>query len=509
MTPPPALLSSRKRLAVARFWYEGNAFCPIPCRAVDFERREWLEGPEALGAARGTATELGAVADFADRHPEWEVVALRCASALPAGPIEDALFDRLKEDILRGLSAGPWDAVYLSLHGAAITDRREAPELELLEAIRQLLPEVPVGASFDMHANLSQQCGPLLDMAAGYRTYPHVDMRETAERVLQGLVRIVDEGLRTRVEVHKPGLLLSSFNMATGSGPMQELQQLAASLTGGALIEASVFGGFPYADTTDTGASVLVVAERGSSGESLARLASEHLLLALHQQAPRFAAALPTPEAGLAQALAILQRGPGVVAVTDPGDNPLSGGACDSPGLFRALLATPFEAGAVFASFADPAAVALAHDVGVGGRGEFSLGARHGNTFGAAVAFAATVERLTDGVFTNHGPMETGMITRCGRTAMLRLRDRPNIRVIITEAVAPANDPAFFDLHQIELRPVDRDDSVRLLCVKAKNHFRGAFESLCAAIIPVDAPGPAALDLALLPFRRTGTRRPG
>src|SRR5690554_743243 len=89
----------RKRLAVARFWYEGNAFCPIPCRAADFERREWLEGSAALDAAQGTATELGAVADFAGSHPEWDVVVLRCASALPAGPIDDVVFDRLREDI--------------------------------------------------------------------------------------------------------------------------------------------------------------------------------------------------------------------------------------------------------------------------------------------------------------------------------------------------------------------------------------------------------------------------
>jgi microcystin degradation protein MlrC len=506
MTATAGSSRSSKRLAVARFWYEGNAFSPISCEAVDFERREWLEGREALDAARGTATELGAVADFADSHPEWEVVTLRCASALPAGPIDDAVFDRLQAEILRGLSKGPWQAVYLSLHGAAITRRREAPELELLEAVRRLLPDVPVGASFDMHANLGTRCGPLLDMAAGYRTYPHVDMRDTAERVLRGLVRMVDEGLRTRVEVHKPGLLLASFNMATNAGPMRELQQLAASLAGGALIDASVFGGFPYADTTDTGASVLVVSERSDQGNGLAQAASARLLQALRQQAPRFAAALPTPEVGLAQALALLEQGAALVAVTDPGDNPLSGGACDTPGLFRALLATPFDAGAVFASFADPAAVGLAHELGVGGSGEFSLGARHGSTFGAAVELAAAVELLTDGVFTNRGPMETGMITRSGRTAMLRLRDRPNIRVIITEAVAPANDPAFFDLHRVALRPVDAEGSVRLLCVKAKNHFRGAFESLCTAIIPVDAPGPAALDLALLPFRRAGKR---
>jgi microcystin degradation protein MlrC len=43
--------------------------------------------------------------------------------------------------------------------------------------------------------------------------------------------------------------------------------------------------------------------------------------------------------------------------------------------------------------------------------------------------------------------------------------------------------------------------SLRLLCVKAKNHFRAAFAQRCAAIIDCDAPGPACVDLSRLPFR--------
>jgi microcystin degradation protein MlrC len=79
---------------------------------------------------------------------------------------------------------------------------------------------------------------------------------------------------------------------------------------------------------------------------------------------------------------------------------------------------------------------------------------------------------------------------------LLSLVEQPNIRVIITDKVAPANDPAFFALHSIDLT------TTRLLCVKAKNHFRAAFRSRCVAIVDVDAPGPACMDLRLLPFRR-------
>ena len=144
-----------ERLAVARFWYEGNAFGPLPADLRRFERCEWTSGPQALAAARGTATELGAVAAFAQQHPEWEVVSLRCASALPGGPIDDAVFERFAAELRDGLAAGPWDAVYLSLHGAAITARRQTPDLDLVRTVRALLPDVPLGASFDLHGNMA------------------------------------------------------------------------------------------------------------------------------------------------------------------------------------------------------------------------------------------------------------------------------------------------------------------------------------------------------------------
>jgi microcystin degradation protein MlrC len=48
---------------------------------------------------------------------------------------------------------------------------------------------------------------------------------------------------------------------------------------------------------------------------------------------------------------------------------------------------------------------------------------------------------------------------------------------------------------------------LRLLCAKAKNHFRAAFASRCSVIVDCDAPGPAAVDLSRLPFRNARVAR--
>jgi microcystin degradation protein MlrC len=62
------------RLAVARLWYEGSSFNPVLTRLQQFRAREWVKGGEAAASFAGTATEMGAVDDFARAHPDWQVV---------------------------------------------------------------------------------------------------------------------------------------------------------------------------------------------------------------------------------------------------------------------------------------------------------------------------------------------------------------------------------------------------------------------------------------------------
>lgn len=480
------------QLAVARFWFEGNAFSPLPTTLASFRAREWTCGPAALAAARGTESELAAVADFADAHPDWDVTVLRCCSANPGGPIEDEVLAGIRDEIVGGLAGQPWDAVYLSLHGAAIARSEPAADLALVRGVAGVTP-APIGASFDLHANLDPAIAPLLAAASGYRTYPHVDMKATAARVLDQLLRVVRGETRPRIVVHPLHLLLPSFNMRTASGPMGEVLDAARAMERAPLIDVSVFGGFPYADAPSTGASVLAVTDgdRGAA-EHAAGVVGD----ALRSRTTAFAPHLLDPGAGLRLAL---DGPPGLVAVTDPADNPLSGGAADTPALLRALLDARPGVPAVFAYFADAALVARAQAAGEGAAIDVTLGGRHGPSFGTGVPVHARVARLTHARFVNEGPMERGLAVDLGDSAVL---DVDGVEVVVTSRVGAANDPAFFAAQGIDLA------QVRLLCVKAKNHFRAAFEPLCARIVDVDCPGPASADLRSLPFRHALPSRP-
>lgn len=488
----------RKRLAVARFWYEGNAFGPVPATMEQFRQYEWQAGPEALSQSAGTATEMGAVAEFAQQHPDWEVVVLRCASALPAGPIAESVFDQyvseVKEGLLLGLAQGGWDAVYLSLHGAAITTDRETPELDFARMIRGMLPDVPLGASFDLHGNMPSEWADVLDFASVYRTHPHIDMAATAHRVLDGLVAWVTQGLRTRLVLRNEGIVLPSINMRTQAGPMHALEQMARDVTVAPVLEVCVFGGFPYSDTAATGSSVIAISDARLDPEGkAAAVAAERVLDQVRSLADQFRIELPSPADAVSAALASSKTG--LIAVTDSGDNPLSGGGGDTPALFRVLIEAQPSVSCLFASFVDPEIVRRVQAAGSGAVLDVRLGGRYGPHFGEGVNVQVRVDALTDGVFRNSGPMHTGVERHCGKTVILRLTQLPDVRVIVTERVVAADDPSFYALHGIDL------DQLRLLCVKAKNHFRAAFAERCAQIIDCDAPGPACQDLSALPFR--------
>jgi microcystin degradation protein MlrC len=481
------MVEKRRRLAVARFWYEGNSFSPLLADRFAFERREWLKGQAALDAT-AKESELRAVIEFKAKHPDWDVDVFRCASASPAGRIDDEVFVTFLDETLADLEDEEFDAIYLSLHGAGVTTTREDPEVELLRAIRKIQPTVPIGASFDLHGNLADELADYLTMASVYRTYPHIDMRETAWRVLSVLERTVKGEIKPVCRILNEGLLLPSFNMRTKDGPMRALQEFAAiQRQEPGVLEATVFGGFPFANTPGTGGCALVVTDGDSTqADRIAHTLGDELK---HRQ-PEFMISLPSAGAGIAHAL--WSNKPGLLAVTDPADNPYSGGINDTPEMFRALVAAKPNRPVVFAAFTDPEVVDMAWRAGVGQNlGAIALGGKVMKDYGAPVEVEATVAKLTDGTFRNIGPMETGIELRCGRTALLQ---SGNIRIIVTEHVAPANDPAFFHLHGIEI------EKENLLFVKAKNHFRAAFDSICAEIIDIDAPGPACLDMTMLPF---------
>jgi microcystin degradation protein MlrC len=470
------------RIAVARLWHEGNSFTPVLTRLADFERREWRKGAEVAQFYAGSRTELGAAIDFFAANRSLTPIYLRCAAAGPGGAVEETDLQQIIEEIVAGVRAAHADALYLSLHGALIGSQTLRADVALLKAAREALGARPLAVSFDLHANLDPAIAQWVDIAVGYKTHPHVDMYETAWKALDLLQRDLRGEIKPVVAIAKAGAILPSFNMRTADGPMAEIEALAANHATGSILDATPFGGFAYGDSPCAGASVSVTAD---GDRQAAQVVAAGLAKEMQRRRARFAVRLPTPE----QAFADLVPTGKPAAILEPSDNPLSGGVGDGTALLRTLIAKGSHLRAVFAFFWDPDLVARCDPRA---RMRVELGGRLSPAWGPPVAMDVEVERVTDGWFRNAGPMERGLDVNLGRTAVLKAG---NLRVIVTTACLAPNDPQYFRLHGIDIAAVD------VLCAKAKNHFRAAFGATFDPIIDVDTPGPAATNLAGLPFR--------
>ena len=162
--------------------------------------------------------------------------------------MDDGLFDEFLTELQRDLAARRWDAVYLSLHGALVTPSRPTPDRDILAAARAAVGATPIGVSFDMHGNFGPEIVKLADVAAGYKTLPHLDMFETGKKVLDMLLAKVEGRIRPVGALARPGCVLHSFNMRTSDGPMKELEEIALARTRPPILDITPFGGFPWAD---------------------------------------------------------------------------------------------------------------------------------------------------------------------------------------------------------------------------------------------------------------------
>src|SRR6266853_1608549 len=271
--PAPA----NPRVAVLGFSIECNKFAP-PATKAHFLARTYLEGEAILEEARRpTPTMLPEMPGFVaamDAAGPWVPVGIALAMSEPNGPVEHGFFEELLDTIDRRLRAAlPVDGVYFCAHGAAITTEEDDPEGVLFERIRNIVgPDVPVVATFDLHANVSNRMVDRIDAFIGYRTNPHLDMRERGSEAAAALRELLAGAKTARVRLRLP-IVPPTVTLLTAAGPYAEMIQLGQRRMSPAIMNVSVMGGFAYADTAKNGLSVIVTA-RGDR-RAAASLATE------------------------------------------------------------------------------------------------------------------------------------------------------------------------------------------------------------------------------------------
>jgi microcystin degradation protein MlrC len=474
------------RVALLGFSIECNRFAP-PARRKDFATRCWVEGEEILRDARGAAPKAlgempGFVADM-DAAGPWTPRPILLAMAEPNGPVEHAAFAEMMAIWRRGLEAlrGEVDGAYCVLHGAGLTTELDDPEGALQALVREVLgPDVPLVCSYDLHANVSDAMVRHCDAFVGYRTNPHLDMRERGAESAQILRRLL-AGTRTHLAFRRLPIVAPTVSMLTAQGPYAEVIDLGQALRARepGVLNVSVMGGFAYGDTPFNGMSVIVTGTEPQAAEALA----DRLAEAAWERRHRFVAHL-TP---LDEAVRLAKESPVPLAFADVADNPGGGGRGNTMAILEAFHAAGVQ-DCLIGVIHDPLLAEEAHRLGVGARFTARFNRPQG-TLAADDPFSrpfaaegAEVVALSDGRVTGRRGIFAGTAMQLGPTAALRLG---GITVVVISIRTQCADPAFLEHLGLDI------GRARSVVVKSRGHFRGGFDEFFGPdrIVEVDGPG--------------------
>ena len=477
------------RVLTAELSHETNSFSRCVTNVQSFKDRYVLIGDEAIAARGEAATELAGFLD-ASRTYGWQIEHVLSAAAGPSGKVERVALDWLCDPIVAAVERGQFDGILLGLHGAMVLDFREDGDGEILRRIRAALrSETPIAITLDPHANVSREMCTLADIVVSFRTYPHVDMRETGRRAGAILQRTMAGEIKPRtIRVSRP-MLEESNGGRTDVGPM--IARLAAARDyeeRADVFAVSINAGFASTDVSDVGPTVLVTCQ-GSFDEhtAFAETLADDIWARRHEVLNEY---LTVEAAAVIAAGFDPRQGPLVIA--DYADNPGAGAYGDSTALLGALL----DAGvndACFGPMVDGEAVELLQNARVGEQIRLAVGGKTDVTFGGGpLMLEGELVSISDGHFVGDGPILGGLRRSYGPTAVLRVDGVEILIVTIAQQM--------LDLQQFKSFGIE-PESKRVIALKSMQHFRAAFEPIAGQVIVCDSGALCTLHYERLPYR--------
>jgi microcystin degradation protein MlrC len=471
---------SGPRVAVLGFHLESNAFASASGEA-QFRSLCYVEGDAITREARKDPSPLPAEvpAFYAemDRLGPWSAVPILVTAAEPGGPVDEGFFQRTLAAMRNGFAAaGRIDAVYISNHGGMVSTGGPDPDGELYEMVRTAVGQaVPVVATVDLHANISERMVANVEALVSYRTNPHMDQQERAIDAARFLRKFLQGTPSRRAFVRLP-MTPASVTLLTKEGPYADAIAYGQTKVGNGVLDVSIVGGFVFSDTPKNGLAIVV------NGEGAADVRGTALDIAwrIWDDRKRFVKRLTSME----DAIEKHQNG---CIWSDAGDNPGGGGTGQTTALLKKLDEAKAQ-DVLYGIFFEPGIAAAA-------RGSKEMQVKFTEGFTAP----AKILKTTDGKCVGRRGIWAGRALDLGRTCALQIG---GVTVVCVSRRKQCADPVFFEMHGLDIR------AARTVVVKSRGHFRGGFDEFFSPgrVVEVDTPGLTSPVLERLHFK--GLPRP-
>ena len=477
------------RVLTAELAHETNTFSRLVTGEQAFKDRYVLIGHDAIAARREANTELAGFLDAGQAHG-WQIEHVLSAAAAPSGKVERAAFEWLCDPIVAAVERGRFDGILLGLHGAMVLDFCEDGDGEILRRIRAACGgEIPIAITLDPHANVGREMCSLANIIVSFRTYPHIDMRETGRRAGEILHRtMAGEITPQTIRVSRP-MLEETNGGRTDAGPM--IARLAAAKEyeeQADVFAVSINAGFASTDVAVVGPTVLVTGQGNLAPHiAFADTLADDIWERRHEVLNEYL----TVEAAAAVAAGFDSRN-GPLVIADYADNPGAGGYGDSTALLGALL----EAGvqnACFGPMVDGEAAQALHGTKVGAEVRIVLGGKIDAAFGGGpLTLEGELVSITDGRYVGDGPILGGLSRSFGPSAVLLVDGIEILIVTIPKQM--------LDLQQFKSFGIEPERK-HVIALKSMQHFRAAFEPIAGQVIVCDSGALCTLHYEHLPYQ--------
>ncbi|WP_457104397.1 M81 family metallopeptidase [Methylobacterium sp. P5_C11] len=487
------------RVAVLQFTHETVTFLPNDTTREDFIH----PGSPAAGEALLATDPKGYMGGFVQMAREYDGVELvgitsplwpRTGTA--SGWITADAYAHFVGLMVSELRArGPFDGVYLALHGAMAVRGVSRPEADIARQVRGAVGDraILVG-TFDLHGNEDAAFLEHADMAFTVKYFPHYDGHLQGRRAARMLVRAVRGAFRPAHRTIKVPILSPTVVQWTGASPWSDLVQRALVWEAREPdVYVNVFFGFPWGDAPDGGMTVQALTN--GDPDLAERVAGDVAAFAWRNRRGLLESTRIHPIAdGVRLARAAIAAGAGPVVLADHSDR--SGRATWllreilRQGLTRTLIAT--------VASPDILAEAVARGIAAGDPFAAAIGGGGDPSAGDPVRIAGTVlhvcEAPAPGVAGSGGGGGHWLCIAFGSGNVLVLS--PHLAQIVEpdELWCLGLDPADFDI----------------VAIKSRVHFRRGFDDsgYAGTILLVEPPEPflGTVRLDHLPYEhlRTG-----
>jgi microcystin degradation protein MlrC len=267
---------------------------------------------------------------------------------------------------------------------------------------------------------------------------------------------------------------------------MKELISAAIKAEEDGALAATVFGGFPLADTAETGLSIVSITD---TDPSKAQAICDEIGALAWERRAEFNTDFEPLEQSISRAKAMDQW---PVLLVDHADNCNTGGTLDTMTVIAEALRqglTDIAAGPV----CDPEAVAMMIEAGVGASVTLEVGGKveAGAVSRAPLLLTGKVRTISDGRFVVSGPVFTGAQIDLGRTVVL---DTGTMELVVSEGRCEPLDLRMFRFVGIE--PTEK----KFVIIKSKVQYRPTFGAAARAIVEANGTGVCSMDLTKYRF---------